>query len=1393
MAATATELTREHYLRPEVREIINRFAMPGDGIWRALNGDFHRWYRYRDSPAGREARLLNAVEDYEELAKLYRTFYATLNVFDKNSWMAARPREEITSDNPLGTPADTVAYTLGVDIDKGHGYNIEDPETKTAVEAAAQFFVDYLKERGIHESVWVLFSGGGIYVQIHHEICRPRSSTPEDRQEFFEKLTDRYNRLIAHVSEEFFKAHPEYIGKVKYDALNNSKRVFKCIFSIHKKKPYAVTPLNRDAIKIDFERARVPLGDDMIAEARAWYSTYNPTEREPLLKLLDAFREPEEENERKRSSKKFREIWRSSFKVDVKYFPPCKRHIIDTANPGEGKTRVSAVLATFLYQMGWEEEEAWNLVKTVSDRNGLANADHIFDSCFGRISCPSCQKIQNDGAGYPHLGLKGLGCCQPEEECDRWPGDYATAYALGDMQAAEARDELTAEGPTVLDAFRALLEHEADVINDPKFDKWEWRLQKNRVQRTLKNPRTLSVKGEEKAHKFLGKYEKFLEKLGIDYGDLFQIPRKKKSKKETFDWRVKAKAWKVLRTGDPIQYLTDSCGRVVLGADTAFKKLACCISAQNVRQTVGIHPKLSGESSGGKTITVYSFAHHLPSEMVIKGSMSNKAGFYHNDGDRVFRILDDYLAGNEDLDTVIKQTSSEYHEPYAHRTVINQQAATLQIGSEQTWAITSIDGSQDIQVLNRQTPINVDDSVGLTKLVNDKTIERYGKGGVQQPIDKSVLVSRAIFQILRDQGYINVRIPFWDRVEWIDTSNRRNPSIFMDLLISITAMNRFQREKDSEGYYLATEADFNAAKALFTDKDAEELVKRLTARERDVINLLTTNSDGLTRDEIAEKLKVAPQRVTQILNGQKGYGGLRQKIQIAETKKSISIRIGDKETDDTRHTVHKTIYSLKDYDKFTGFDAVVRLKPTPDEPGKQGKHEVSKEVSKETSVGKEEVSKVSKREKEREKREIDSLPGRGEISSLENEKNAYLAYREATHIESDAYHSITTGLPCLPDRPPDVKGSVGEETPQKEYYTPEYLDEVLVCRRLKKAIAEGITDPIALAEACGLPVCLVSKFPGVNSISAAAVRAQLDRHRREQHFADEATKHTGAKLKAIYEPAGAALEYADLSLNLYAGCSHRCTYCYNRGKFRSPCTEVIKKSSLENIEHDLNQLAALENKTPVHMSFIGDPFDLGREDNSYTHRVLELFKIYQHPFQILTKGGMKAIQEPDLYFEGCSFGCTLTFDNPEDSKKWEPGAALPEDRIAALELAHKKGIKTWASLEPVIDPLQSLHLIELSHEFVDHYGVGKINHHAALEKTIDWPKFRADAEALLKKYGKSYKIKTALAKASQIQEPVDERAFGDQVAKVEQIQEPDAGKAKVKVEVDSSEKIRVAA
>jgi DNA repair photolyase len=140
--------------------------------------------------------------------------------------------------------------------------------------------------------------------------------------------------------------------------------------------------------------------------------------------------------------------------------------------------------------------------------------------------------------------------------------------------------------------------------------------------------------------------------------------------------------------------------------------------------------------------------------------------------------------------------------------------------------------------------------------------------------------------------------------------------------------------------------------------------------------------------------------------------------------------------------------------------------------------------------------------------------------------------------------------------------------------------------------------------------------------------------------------------------------------------------------------------------------------------------------------------MYGHSFQVLTKGGTKAIQDLDLYRDGDRFGSSLTFINDEDSIKWEPGAAVPEDRLDALRTAHDRGIETWASMEPVIDPAQTLRLIEESNEFVDFYWIGKLNHAPETESSIDWVRFRTDVELLLKSLDKKYGIKYDLQVAS---------------------------------------------
>lgn len=88
--STATDLTIEHYLRPEVKDISYNYALLQDGSWRALNSDFSRWYKYYENG---EARLLNAAEDYDGLSNDCKTLYQILNVF-KPMYMATDAIED---------------------------------------------------------------------------------------------------------------------------------------------------------------------------------------------------------------------------------------------------------------------------------------------------------------------------------------------------------------------------------------------------------------------------------------------------------------------------------------------------------------------------------------------------------------------------------------------------------------------------------------------------------------------------------------------------------------------------------------------------------------------------------------------------------------------------------------------------------------------------------------------------------------------------------------------------------------------------------------------------------------------------------------------------------------------------------------------------------------------------------------------------------------------------------------------------------------------------------------------------------------------------------------------------------------------------------------------------
>lgn len=231
------------------------------------------------------------------------------------------------------------------------------------------------------------------------------------------------------------------------------------------------------------------------------------------------------------------------------------------------------------------------------------------------------------------------------------------------------------------------------------------------------------------------------------------------------------------------------------------------------------------------------------------------------------------------------------------------------------------------------------------------------------------------------------------------------------------------------------------------------------------------------------------------------------------------------------------------------------------------------------------------------------------------------------------------------------------------------------------------------------------------------------------------------RLQAIYEPKGRAAEYAKLAVNLYNGCTHGCVYCYaplamhkDRATFHAECTE--RPGILDKLRHDAKLLAG--STEPVLLCFSCDPYQPGAHA---TRAALSILREFDVPFTVLTKGSL-AWRDLDLYGPQDSFGVTLTLDWPE-SESWEPFAATPHERIAQLQDAHNRGIRTWVSLEPVIYPEETLTLIELTHEYIDHYKVGKLNYHPHAA-TIDWRAFAHEAKRQLERFGCDYYIKRDL-------------------------------------------------
>lgn len=236
----------------------------------------------------------------------------------------------------------------------------------------------------------------------------------------------------------------------------------------------------------------------------------------------------------------------------------------------------------------------------------------------------------------------------------------------------------------------------------------------------------------------------------------------------------------------------------------------------------------------------------------------------------------------------------------------------------------------------------------------------------------------------------------------------------------------------------------------------------------------------------------------------------------------------------------------------------------------------------------------------------------------------------------------------------------------------------------------------------------------------------------------------------IYRPAGNAGEYAPLATNPWKGCGHGCKYCYvplathiDRNLFNEAA--ILRSGYMDRLRKDALRHCGLTRtkNEQIFITFSSDPFHLG--DLGPTREVMTILKDHGLAFCTLSKGGERALPFlPEYRPTRDAYACTLTTLDDDFSRKWEPKAALPRDRIATLSRFHEAGIFTWVSLEPTLDVQASLDIVAETRPFVDLYKIGRANYLKEITRTTDWRDYTLRMIDLCQKLGVKHYIKADL-------------------------------------------------
>lgn len=336
----------------------------------------------------------------------------------------------------------------------------------------------------------------------------------------------------------------------------------------------------------------------------------------------------------------------------------------------------------------------------------------------------------------------------------------------------------------------------------------------------------------------------------------------------------------VLNDSNLLQRIVMEIGRTVVGEARTIQTVFLCACGANVANAnlASYNLIVNSQSGAGKDYVVGKTLSILPKGRYIKRTRISERTFtyWHNPEFEPNWTWDGVTFYNEDISPNV--LNSEVFKVMCSSgssatVLIKQKPVDIEIRGKPVVICTTARAIPDKEILRRFAITSCDEGLDQTREI----IKRQGQAAER---GESVAYDEKITAALSHLKRVNVKISFGGRLaQKIPCDNIIARTAFLRLLDYIkasTALHQYQRQVDSDGYYIATKQDYEAAKVAFEKTTANQSFVPLTHEQQKLIELckgmeaeLTTQSSsteaqqliipaktefaGFTVDEIADR------------------------------------------------------------------------------------------------------------------------------------------------------------------------------------------------------------------------------------------------------------------------------------------------------------------------------------------------------------------------------------------------------------------------------------------------------------------------------------------------------------------------------------------------------------